>query len=265
MQKYVDVHTSLDYSPQRQVIEQPTSSATSLGTHFVCFMEYIGICLFSVVGTQVSGNAGYNIVGCALVGCVAGMGGRTINNLLHGSSSLLRQLPGVFGARNPLPLAMALGSSSVTFFAWPLYCENKTEFYLETVIGKNNLEDDGSVVEDAFVETCARDQDFLNTIRIWVSSQMKTSASKEMTARELFHRLDLDNSGTICREEMMMLVQERIRNSWEMYAIDTVALASISVAGVHGAIAMGLHPLVAHLVSQCRWVAFFVIYFVVET
>jgi hypothetical protein len=100
-------------------------------------------------------------------------------------------------------------------------------------------------VEDAFVEACARDQDFLNTIRIWVSSQMKTSASKEMTARELFHRLDLDNSGTICREEMMMFVQERIRNSWEMYAIDTVALASISVAGVHGAIAMGLHPLVA--------------------
>jgi uncharacterized membrane protein YeiH len=99
-------------------------------------MEYIGICLFSVVGTQVSGNAGYNIVGCALVGCVAGMGGRTINNLLHGSSSLLRQLPGVFGARNPLPLAMALGSSSVTFFAWPLYCENKAEFIWRQLLAR---------------------------------------------------------------------------------------------------------------------------------
>lgn len=230
----------------RQVIEKPTSPSASLGTRFVRLMDYVGLALFSVVGTQVAGDAGFNLVGCALVGCVAGLGGRSINNMLYGSSSpLLKQLPGVFWARNPSYLAVAVGSSLVTFFAWPFYCEKMSAYYLEKVIGKENLEEDGSVGEVAFVEACARDEEFLITIRIGMLPKIKMNAMKEMSASELFHHIDLDSSGTICAKELQMLVQERFRNSWEMYAIDTAALAAISVAGVHGAIAAGLHPLVA--------------------
>lgn len=58
-------------------------------------MDYVGLALFSVVGTQVAGDAGFNLVGCTLVGCVAGLGGRTINNLLFGATR-----NGVFWARN---------------------------------------------------------------------------------------------------------------------------------------------------------------------
>jgi hypothetical protein len=36
------------------------------------------LALFSVVGTQVAGDAGFNLVGCTLVGCIAGLGGRSI-------------------------------------------------------------------------------------------------------------------------------------------------------------------------------------------
>ncbi|KAL7536967.1 hypothetical protein ACHAXR_008857, partial [Thalassiosira sp. AJA248-18] len=229
-----------------QVIEQPANAASSLGTGIVRLMDYVALALFSVVGTQVAGDAGFNLIGCTLVGCVAGLGGRTINNVLYGNSSpLLKQLPGVFWARNPLYLAVAIGSSLVTFFVWPIYCEKMSMYYLETVIGKEKLEEDGSVGKDAFVIACERDGDFLNTIRIGMLPKMKMNALQEMTASNIFHYIDLDDSGTIDAQELNLLVEERVRNSWEMYAIDTAALASISVAGVHGAIRMGLHPLVA--------------------
>mmetsp|Transcript_10269 Transcript_10269/g.22841 ORF Transcript_10269/g.22841 Transcript_10269/m.22841 type:complete len:176 (-) Transcript_10269:1091-1618(-) len=72
-------------------------------------------------------------------------------------------------------------------------------------------------------------------------------APKAMSASKLFNHIDLDKSGTIDSRELQLLVQNRVRNSWEMYALNTAALASISVACVHGAIGMGLHPLVAAL------------------
>ncbi|KAL7550517.1 hypothetical protein ACHAWF_013736 [Thalassiosira exigua] len=223
-----------------QVIEQPTTAAASLGTRFVRVIDYLGCSLFSVVGTQVAGDAGFNLIGCTLVGSVAGLGGRTINNLLYGNSSpLLKQMPGVFWARDPSYLVVAIFSSLLTFFAWPAYCDEMSTYYLDTVVGEQNLEDDGSVGKEAFVKACESNEDFLDTIRA------AQNALKDRSAEEIFHRIDLDHSGTICAEELKLLVQERVRNSGEMYAVDTVALAAISVAGVHGAIRMGLHPVVA--------------------
>lgn len=230
----------------RQVIEQPTSAAASFGTRFVSLMDYVGLALFSVVGTQVAGDAGFNLIGSALVGCIAGLGGRTINNVMYGASSpLLNQLPGVFWARNPSYLAIALGSSVLTFFAWPVYCEKMSVHYLETIIGKENLEEDGSVGKDAFVEACHRNEEFLENIRIGMMPKFEMSMLRKMSASELFHHIDLDGSGTIDAQELKLLVQEHIRNSGEIYAIDSVALSAYAVAGVHGAIRMGLHPLVA--------------------
>mmetsp|Transcript_11808 Transcript_11808/g.24272 ORF Transcript_11808/g.24272 Transcript_11808/m.24272 type:complete len:169 (-) Transcript_11808:780-1286(-) len=76
---------------------------------------------------------------------------------------------------------------------------------------------------------------------------MKEGARKleSKTPDEIFRRLDVDVSGSIDSFELISLVQGRFHNSWEMYTIDTAALAAVTVAGVHGAISMGLHPLVA--------------------
>lgn len=105
-----------------QVIEEPTTPIASIGKRLIRHMESVGLALFSIVGTQVAGDAGFNIVGCTLVGCIAGLGGRTINNLLYGNSApLLRQLPGVFWARQPHYLAVTIGSSIAMFFAWPKF------------------------------------------------------------------------------------------------------------------------------------------------
>ena len=228
-----------------QVIEEPTTPIASIGKRLIRVMDTVAVALFSVVGTQVAGDAGFNIVGCTLVGCIAGLGGRTINNLLYGNSApLLRQLPGVFWTRQPHFLAVAIGSSLAMFFAWPQYCDYASTHCLEEVIRKDKLEEDGSVGEAAFVDACENEQ-FLKTIQIALLPKFQGKDLNELTPTMLFRQIDLDNSGTIDAHELKMMVQERVRNSWEMYSIDTLALASISVAGVHGAIGMGVHPLVA--------------------
>ena len=43
--------------------------------------------LFAIVGTQVAGDAGMKLVGCVLVGCVAALGGGSVNAVLYGAAS----------------------------------------------------------------------------------------------------------------------------------------------------------------------------------
>ena len=64
-------------------VEKPTSYLDRLGSQLLNVLDYCGTALFAAVGVQVAGGeAGMNIVGCTLVGCIAAMGGGTVNNLL---------------------------------------------------------------------------------------------------------------------------------------------------------------------------------------
>ena len=105
---------------------------------------------------------------------------------------------------------------------------------MEKVIGKDKLEKDGSVGKEAFVAACERDQDFLKNIYRSAQRILPKSTShmqKVPNSSDLFHLIDLDNSGTIDSNELSLLMQEHVRNSYVIYAVDTVALAAISVAG----------------------------------
>mmetsp|Transcript_14693 Transcript_14693/g.32301 ORF Transcript_14693/g.32301 Transcript_14693/m.32301 type:complete len:434 (+) Transcript_14693:225-1526(+) len=229
-----------------QVIEQPANRFADYGSSFVKWMNLVGVALFSVAGTQVAGDADFNVIGCTLVGCIAGLGGRTVNNLLYGNSSpLTRGLPGVFWTRDRLSLGVAIASSLVTFIVWPLYTAGMSDHIFHNVIGKSELEDDGSVGEEAFVAACERDADFEQAMRMGIKKKVSAKELDSMSARDLFNYIDLDNSGTICAEEVTTLIQDRVRHGVEMYAIDTLALATNAVTAVHGAISMGIHPLVA--------------------
>jgi uncharacterized membrane protein YeiH len=219
------------------VIEKPVTPIDRLGHYAVSVCDYGGTAVFAVVGTQIAGDAGMNIVGCALVGCVAAMGGGTLNNLLYGSSAPVHGRPGVFWARDHRYLAIALGASVLTFFAWPVYCRSISDHYLEGVIGKENVEEDGSVSKAAFVAACHRDEDFLASVRTALPSPRTDPGL-------LFHQIDTKNSGTI-KIELKALVQRNFDNSFETFVLDTAALAGFAVAAVHGAIGIGLHPLVA--------------------
>ena len=107
-------------------IEQP-AEASQLTKNLFPFISIVGTISWAIAGSQVAGDAGMNIVGCCLVGCVSSFGGSTLNNLMFGASK-----GGVYWARNPRSTVMvALASSVTTFFTWPLVCRWLAEQRLE--------------------------------------------------------------------------------------------------------------------------------------
>ena len=86
----------------------------SLGQQMVVAADFLGTALFSVVGAQIAGQAGMHVVGCTLVGCVAGMGGGTLNNVMIGRTP-------VFWQRDSRFLLVAVLASVATFYLWPEY------------------------------------------------------------------------------------------------------------------------------------------------
>ena len=52
------------------VVEMPVGSLNRLGSKMITFLDYAGTALFAILGTQVAGDAGINIIGCSLVGCM---------------------------------------------------------------------------------------------------------------------------------------------------------------------------------------------------
>lgn len=221
------------------MIEQPTTKWDQIGNRFIHFLHFFGSAMFAVVGTQIAGDAGMNVVGCTLVGCIAAMGGGTLNNILYGSSSTLLGRSGVFWVQTPSKLAGAIAASVITFFLWPLYCERSSAHYLKNVIGEENLNENGKVGMSAFCDACKKDPEFLQHVRASVPED-----AQKADPSELFHHIDTDGSGDIDQFELKELVQRQFDNSPITYAIDTAALASLTVVGVHGALVRGFHPIV---------------------
>jgi len=221
-------------------IEKPTTAGERLGLQRVLqCLDYGGTALFAVVGTQLAGEKGMNLIGCTLVGCIAANGGGTLNNLLYGSSPILNQ-PGVFWVRTPLYLIVSLVASIATFYSWPLYCRYVAKQELEQFIGTANLNRDGSVDKQAFVEACCNNREFANSVAIAYGLNPMLA-----TPSELFAAADMDQTGKISLTEMETLVAKQFDASPIMYALDTAALSAFASVAVHGAVKRGLHPVVA--------------------
>lgn len=222
-------------------VEQPTSPTDRLGQRMLTFLDFGGKALFAVVGTQVAGEADMNVVGATLVGCISCLGGGTLNNWLYGTSPLLAQ-PGVNWVRNPSIFFLAVAASVFTFYAWPVYCENQAKRELVDVFGKDNLEPDGSVGKQAFVDACVWNDAFKRR----VANATDASLDPETVDPEaLFDMVDTDGSGYLEIDEMQTLIRHRFNGSSTIYMLDTVALSALAVTAVHLAITRGLHPLVA--------------------
>jgi uncharacterized membrane protein YeiH len=219
------------------VVEQPTSRFDHFGQNVIRFLDYSGTALFSAVATLAAGDTGMNMIGCCLVGCVGGLGGGTLNNLFYGATILGK--PGVFWAKDWRYVAVAVGASLLTFFAWPAYVTRTSEHYLTHVFGEDNLEADGSVGKQAFVEACHRDRQLMNTCRAALPFAQPAAPER------YFDLLVADKTDSINHDNLKALVQKSFENSLESYVLDTAALAAFTVAAVHGAITMGLHPVVA--------------------
>lgn len=73
------------------------------------FLDWFGICAFALSGTLVASRKGMDIVGFALLGCVTGIGGGTVRDILLGS------LP-VFWVKQPAYLLTCVVVSCAAFF-----------------------------------------------------------------------------------------------------------------------------------------------------
>ena len=222
------------------VVELPTTRMDRVGSWAVSVCDYGGTALYAIVGSQIAGSAGMNMIGCTLVGCAAAMGGGTLNSMMYGATSTLHGRPGVFWVRDTSYLGLCVAASLLTFFAWPQYCHYQADHYLMDVVGEENLEEDGTIGRKAFVDSCERDPDFLHVVEAALGKH-----SNDKDAEEVFQLLDVESSGTVNRRNLRMLVEKYVDNSWLMYAVDTLALSAFAVAAVNGAIAAGVHPAVA--------------------
>lgn len=220
------------------VVEQPVGKLDHLGTKVISFLDFAGTALFSAVATLAAGDNGMNIIGCCLVGCVGALGGGTLNNLLYGAT-ILGKTSAVFWCRDWRYVAVAVSASLFTFFTWPVYVTNKAEHYLTQVFGKENLEEDGGCGKQAFVNACHRDEKLMKTCR----SAMPFA--RPAKPERYFDLLVADGSTLIYHEHLKALVQKSFENSLESYILDTAAMAAFTVSAVHGAIGMGIHPIVA--------------------
>lgn len=223
------------------------------GVRIINFFDYLGTALFAVVGAQVAGDAGMNLVGCSLVGCAAAMGGGSLNALLYGGTNpLLANSPGVRWVANPSFLIVALLAAVGTFFVWPYYCQTKANRYIEDAIGKDNIEDTDTIGEDAFLAAWHHHPTFQQAIKDALPNLQYTNkraidpeAIRVEEGLAYFRYIDSNASGDIDRRELQELIQERFHNGWETYWLDTFGLTSLSLASVVGAIRCGLHPIVA--------------------
>lgn len=73
------------------------------------FLDWFGICAFALSGTLVASRKSMDIVGFALLGCVTGIGGGTVRDILLGS------LP-VFWVKQPAYLLTCVLVSCAAFF-----------------------------------------------------------------------------------------------------------------------------------------------------
>ncbi|KAG7356410.1 UPF0126 domain containing protein [Nitzschia inconspicua] len=220
------------------VVEQPVGRLDHIGTKVIRFLDFTGTALFSAAATLAAGDVGMNMIGCCLVGCVGALGGGTLNNVFYGAT-ILGKNSAVFWCKDWRYVAVAVTASLLTFFAWPAYVTNKSEHYLTQVFGKNNLNADGGCGKRAFVDACYRDKNLLKTCK------KAMPLARPANPEHYFDILVADGSTSIYHEHLKALVQKSFENSLESYVLDTAAMAAFTVSAVHGAIGMGVHPVVA--------------------
>lgn len=182
-------------------IEKPQTALDRLGAWMIDVLDYAGTALFASVGVQIAGGeAGMNLVGCCLVGCAAAMGGGTVNNLLQGNAR-----DGVFWVRSPSFLAVALGASVLTFFAWPRYCEWAAAAELEGA-----LEEEHIPITSKHTLTREGFKSFVRNNPTFAARACKVlgvSPDSSTSADELFTLVDRDGSGDVELNELSRIVQ----------------------------------------------------------
>lgn len=230
------------------------------GQKLLLALDFLGTSLFALIGTQVAGQAGMNVVGAVLVGCVASVGGGTLNNMMTGNTR-----GGVFWMRDPRFLVIAIWSSLATFYLWPEYEEWQSYRHFQELVsaaGRNNdicAMDKGLRPEEferAFEASPQLAERITHAVRPQLDAETIAAidAAPKLASRLVFEWLTSsrlpprssdtsDDPPTLTPAELRMVARLLVMDSPLLFGLETAALGAVAVIGAQAGITRGVGPL----------------------
>lgn len=137
------------------------SDGSSYGARTIVLLDCAAASLLAGIGVIYAGQAGMNVIGSAVTGCVAALAGGTLSNGMTGAVSR----GGVFWVKDPRYLALSLGASIATFTLMPKY-EEKVRCCDSEATSSRRLFDSPGVLEyrlqlSRFARLCRLESVFL--------------------------------------------------------------------------------------------------------
>lgn len=231
------------------------SDERSSGQRLLVALDLLGAGLFAVVGAQCAGVAGMNVVGATLVGCVSGLGGLTLNNLLTGSTA-----GGVFWMRDPRFLVVAVAASVATFYAWPEFEARSAERSFDRLlVAAGAAARRTSVSRDEFAAALADDPALDASIFAAVAPSLEPgvrdacAALPSLRPHLVFEFLNVDGTHWLHEAELRVVARLQATNSPLLFGLESCALGAVAVIGAQAGITAAVSPLacVALGLSSC--------------
>lgn len=203
-------------------------------------IDVIGTSLYAALGTIYAGEAGMHVLGATLCGCVSGLGGGTLNNLMMG------RVP-VFWMVHPRYVFMCVGASIPTFYLWP-YVQ---EALVKREAPKMQPDEHGRILIAPFEAWLHKADPVVARLEAVVKKELELDVRP--TARQVFNWLDGDTKGFLSPEDLHILSRLSSIESPLLYAVNSVCLCIFAVSGAQQGILSGMHPVVCAVagVSVC--------------
>ena len=229
------------------------SDGKSYGARTIVVLDCVAASLLAGIGVIYAGQAGMNVIGCSVTGCVAALAGGTFSNGMTGAVSR----GGVFWVKDPRYLALSLAASIVTFTLMPKYEEKRATDELNAIRSSVGLEHFGAVSLMTFEKALVEDEELRNRLKSVllphldpeIQLAIRTAPTIEEEARILFDLLDEDGNEVLEVTELLNFARHETVSSPHFYAMESAALASLGVASAQSCIIRGLNPVSAVAVA----------------
>ncbi|KAL3921795.1 MAG: hypothetical protein SGPRY_004780 [Prymnesium sp.] len=222
------------------------SDAQSIDQWMLKMIDYAATALFGAVGTILAGQTGMNVVGATFVGCVACLGGGTLNDIMTGNT---RQ--GVFWMRNPTFLVIALATSLLTFYAWPMYEQLRAQQQMNALRQAAGVAPGGGIGYNAFVAALDKDpkeaKNIFHALDHYIEGELGIPCeNEEHRARLVFEWLLKAHPSPLRELEtpaLQLVARLCVLESPHVYVLETLGLGGLAVMGAQAGIVRGMPPL----------------------
>eukprot|EP00965_Chrysotila_dentata_P259305 6213515-Pleurochrysis_carterae.AAC.2 len=243
------VRASTDMEAERQAMVEyiVKKDEKSAGQRMLLYLDLISTGLFAAVGSIFAGQAGMNVVGAAVVGGVASMGGGTLNNMMTGAASR----GGVFWMKDARFLLIAMCASIITFYAWPYYEDLAAERELEALRCAACVDPNEPMNASHFQRALSLDpalaRRLFSAVGAQLNAELGTACTSESERTQLLFEWLVEHSAAKRNELSPQALAEVARleamSSPELYALETIALGAVAVIGAQSGISRGMTPL----------------------